>query len=109
MRNVLILALAAIALAGPALAKGHDGDDRHGGYERGHGNDYEHSDDWRFEPRYDQRESRGRRGFDERRRREFDQGQYGYARPPAYYPVPGSGYFPPVYSPPGLNLFVPFR
>ena len=45
MRNVIILALAAIALAGPVQAKDHGDDDRHGGYERGHGNDYEHSDD----------------------------------------------------------------
>lgn len=106
MRSVLILAVAAIAFAGPARAKDHDGDGRHGGYERGYDRHEDRRDDREYEGHRDWHE---RREFEERRRREFARDRYGYARPPAYYPVPGPAFAPPIYAPPGVNLFVPFR
>jgi len=105
MRIVVCLVLAAIALAGPAQAKGNDDDKHGGGYERG----FDRHDDRHDNRRFDRRRGREGHEFEERRRWEFERGQYGYARPPEYYPSPGRFYAPPVYAPPGLNLFVPFR
>lgn len=106
MRSVVCLVLAVIALAGPAQAKGNDDDKHGGGYERGYDRHDDHDDDRRFDRHYDRRRDRE---FEERRRREFERQQYGYGRPPEYYQSPGRFYAPPVYAPPGLSLFVPFR
>ncbi len=104
MRLKLALALLLLAPAFTHTARAEGGDERHGyGNDRGYDRGYDR--DRRGYDREDrERAFRERREFEERERREH----YGYRQPPAYYPA-ARQYAPPVYAPPGVNLFVPFR
>ena len=125
MRRSIALVFGLLALTGAAganaRAEGYDDEGRRGGYERGYDRSFVKDHDRDDERDHDRGHDRGRgydfdRGREWRERREWEERRryeqrerYGYARPPAYYPVVPAPYAPPIYAPPGLNLFVPFR